>query len=215
MTVHRPLEGVEIRVDQEAVHVVSETSLICCASAIVGGGIIPARHILNMHVPKGYSTPDPGVDLRAFAKCRGIVEPFVGMMTAAWTEKAAVVTGAQDGITVTAVVTAGLSNPVAAGVSPVHRCEASTINTILLVDADLPPAALVNSIITATEAKTLVLGEAKALTPDGRPASGTSTDAVVVAATGRGRRVSYAGPVSDCGWLLARATRLALAHALG
>ncbi len=215
MTMHRRLEGIEIRADQEAVHVTSEKPLICCASAIVGGGIIRACHILNMHVPKGYCAPDPGADLRAFAKRWGIVEPFVGMMTAAWTEKASVVTEAQGGLTVTAVITAGLSNPVAAGVSGMHQCEPSTINTILLVDADLSPAALVNSIITATEAKALVLGEIGALTPDGRPASGTSTDAVIVAATGRGRRVTYAGPVSDCGWLLARATRLALAHALG
>lgn len=174
-----------------------------------------ARHILNMHVPKGYAAPDPGADLRAFAESRGIAEPFVGLMTAAWTEKAALVTERQEDLMVTAVVTAGLSNPVAAGISPVHRCEASTINTILILDADLPPAALVNSIITATEAKALVLAEKNALTSDGHPATGTSTDVVVVAATGRGPRVPYAGPVSECGWLVARAVRLALTHALG
>lgn len=215
MTVDRPLDGVELRLSREAVHVASESPVTCYSSAIVGGGLATVRHILNMHVPKGYHVPEPAPDLRAFAARHGIVESFVGLMTAARTEEAAVVTERQDGIAVVAIVTAGLSNPVATGLSPVHRCTPSTINTILLVEADLAPAALVNAIITATEAKALVLAGAGVKTPDGLPASGTSTDAVVVAALGRGRRVSYAGPVSECGWLVAQAVRRALTYALG
>src|SRR3989442_218035 len=45
---------------------------------------------------------------------------------------------------------------------------------------------------------------------DGRLASGTSTDAVVVAATGRGPRCRFGGPVSDLGAVVARAVREAL-----
>ena len=45
---------------------------------------------------------------------------------------------------------------------------------------------------------------------DGRLASGTSTDAVVVAATGRGPRCRFGGPISDFGWVVARAAREAL-----
>jgi adenosylcobinamide amidohydrolase len=41
-------------------------------------------------------------------------------------------------------------------------------------------------------------------------ASGTSTDAVVVAATGRGPRRRFGGPISDLGWVTARAAHDAL-----
>jgi iron complex transport system ATP-binding protein len=81
---------------------------------------------------------------------------------------------------------------------------------IVVVDADPEPAALVNAAMTATEVKGLALRDAGILTADGAPASGTSTDAVAVAATGRGRRVQYGGPASPLGWAVARAVRGAL-----
>jgi adenosylcobinamide amidohydrolase len=45
-------------------------------------------------------------------------------------------------------------------------------------------------------------------------ATGTSTDAVVVACTGRGDILPYAGPVTPVGWLIGRGMRAALAAAL-
>ena len=54
------------------------------------------------------------------------------------------------------------------------------------MDGALTPAAMVNAVITATEAKTMTLAEWDVRTPEGEPASGTSTDTVVVACTGRG-----------------------------
>ena len=48
------------------------------------------------------------------------------------------------------------------------------------------------------------------LSPEGAPASGTSTDAVVVACTGRGEAQSYAGPATVMGWLIARTVRRAI-----
>jgi adenosylcobinamide amidohydrolase len=85
-----------------------------------------------------------------------------------------------------------------------------TINTIVVLDANPEPAALVNLALTVTEVKSLVLGEAGRQCADGRPASGTSTDAVVIAATGRGRAVRFGGPISEAGWLVARVARRAL-----
>ena len=96
-----------------------------------------------------------------------------------------------------------------AGASPVARWSPSTINTIVVVDAAPEPAALVNAVITVTEVKALALRAAGLATADG-PASGTSTDAVVIAATGRGRAGRFAGPVSELGWVIARAARQAL-----
>jgi acetyl esterase/lipase len=109
------------------------------------------------------------------------------------------------------VVTVGLGNPIAAGRSPlVSRSAPSTINVIVVVDADPSPAALVNAALTVTEVKTATLAACGVRCADGAPASGTSTDAVAVAATGRGRSCRYGGPVSDLGWVVARAARAAL-----
>jgi len=56
----------------------------------------------------------------------------------------------------------------------------------------------------------MVLGEWQVRTAQGQPASGTSTDSVVIAATGRGPALSYAGPATTVGWLAARTTRQAI-----
>jgi len=40
--------------------------------------------------------------------------------------------------------------------------------------------------------------------------SGTSSDAIVIAATGRGPRAQFGGPVSEMGWSIARAAGAAL-----
>src|SRR5207249_445405 len=73
-------------------------------------------------------------------------------------------------------------------------------------------SAIVNLLMTVTEAKVMVVAEAGVRTLDGDPASGTSTDAIVIAATGRGRRCEFGGPVSDLGWAAARAARAALSQ---
>jgi iron complex transport system ATP-binding protein len=137
----------------------------------------------------------------------------VGLLTAAWTERAQVVARSTRGLSALVVATVGLGNVVAAGWSPAAATPTpGTINTIVVVDADVEPAALVNLALTVTEVKTLVLVAAGLCCEDGRAASGTSTDAVVVAATGRGPAVRFGGPISDAGWVVARATRTALAE---
>ena len=115
-----------------------------------------------------------------------------------------------DEVQALVVATVGLSNPSAAGLSARAAWLPATINTIAVVDADPEPAALVNLVVTLTEVKTDVLRAAGVRCDDGRPATGTSSDAVVVAATGRGARCRYGGPVTDVGWAAAHAARQAL-----
>jgi adenosylcobinamide amidohydrolase len=73
---------------------------------------------------------------------------------------------------------------------------------------------MVNAVMTATEVKAQVLLERDVRTPDGYAATGTSTDAVVVACTERGEVLPYAGPMTTVGWLIGRGVRSALAAAL-
>ncbi|MGH7323774.1 MAG: adenosylcobinamide amidohydrolase [Candidatus Rokuibacteriota bacterium] len=204
------IEGVTVEVDTEAVVVRARMGLVTLSSAVIGGGFAAAGAIVNCHVPKGFRCEDSERVLDDFTRRRAIAPPWVGLLTAAWTEKAELVYDSVDSLSVLAVATIGLSNTASAGRSSAAAWAPSTINTILVVDADPEPAALVNLVITATEAKSLALAEAGVRTPDGRVASGTSTDAVVVAATGRGRSCRFGGPVSELGAIAGRAVRSAL-----
>ncbi|GAB4535237.1 MAG: adenosylcobinamide amidohydrolase [Anaerolineae bacterium] len=206
--------GVTATLSSEALVLRSEKGLDTLASAVVGGGFTQTRCIVNRHVSRDYRQADPEGDLRSFAARHGIGVPFVGLMTAVYLDQTQWATRHVDGLTVAAVVTAGLSNPTSAGLSSPALLTPGTINIIVLVDGQLTPAALVNAVITVTEAKTHLLLERGLHTPEGFPATGTSTDAVVVASTGRGARLAYAGPATQIGCLIGQVVRQALGVAL-
>jgi len=208
------IAGVHVDIGHEAVVVRADEPLTTASSAVVGGGLGRASAIINLHVPKNFRGEHADRVLEAFVARRSIPAPWVGLLTGAWTEKAEIATETIDEITAVAIVTVGLSNPASAGRTAVAAWLPSTINTILVVDADATPAALVNLVMTVTEAKVMVVAEAGVRTLDGDPASGTSTDAIVIAATGRGRRCEFGGPVSDLGWGAARAARTALSKSV-
>jgi adenosylcobinamide hydrolase len=204
------IDGVATRVGPEAVVVVSEQELTVLSSAVVGGGFTRARGIVNVHVPKNFACDDAEHTLAVAARRLGVPAPWVGLLTGAMTERAETATASADEVRALVVATIGLSNPSAAGLTPRAEPLAATINTIVVVDADPEPAALVNLVATITEVKTDVLHAAGVRCDDGRSATGTSTDAIAVAATGRGVRRRYGGPLTDVGWAAASAARRAL-----
>lgn len=204
------IAGVSVEAGSEAVVVASARPLRVLSSAVHLGGFAEARAVVNLHVRKHDPCADPSAMIEAFARRAQVPTPWVGLLTGALTERAAVGEESAAGLAAMAVVTVGLSNPVAAGHSPIATWTASTINTIVVVDADPEPAALVNAVITATEVKGLALRGAGLVVEDGVAVSGTSTDAVVIAATGRGVRARFGGPASEMGWVVARAVRAAL-----
>jgi adenosylcobinamide hydrolase len=206
--------GVTVELDRDALILCGARPLRCLSSAIAGGGMTDVYTILNRHVDKGYDHCDPAADLAAFAHERGIDGTFVGLMTAVQLEEARAATLSEGDLVVAAVATAGVRNATAAGMSLPYTLRPGTINTILLADAHLTPAAMVNAVITITEAKTALLGERRVRTTGGYCATGTSTDAVVIACTGRGEPVPYAGPATPIGWLIGRCVRQALQEAL-
>lgn len=227
----QPLPGITVSIGPRAVRVSSREPLAVLSSAVAGGGYGRAREILNLHVDDKYDGEHPEDDLAAVAAELGAETPFVGLMTAAYTQFARCAVETLGDLKVAAVVSIGLSNTTSAGVTPPIGADAAgeagpeagpadprpaatpgpgTINVILLVDGSLTPAAMVNAVITATEAKTMTLGAWDVKTPEGDAASGTSTDTVVVACTGRGEELCYAGPATPVGWLAARAVRAAM-----
>lgn len=205
------IEGIEVAADAEAVVVSSREPLAVLSSAVVNGGLGRARAILNVHVGRDFRCEAGGTTLAAVARRRGLPAPWLGLLTAAATERAVMVEETGRGLAALVVVTVGLSNAVAAGVTaPAGLPGVGTINVVLVVEAAPGPAAMVNLATTVTEVKAHVLASRDVRCADGVPASGTSTDAVVVAATGRGPRCAFGGPISDLGWVAARAARGAL-----
>lgn len=204
------IEGVEVTIDREAVVVAAREPLTILSSAFVRGGFTTARAIVNLHVRKNIPEAETDGILPRFTARRGIQGPWVGLLTSAWTEKATFAEVAASGLTALVVTTVGLSNRIAAGQTPVAAWAPSTINTIVVVDGAPEAAALVNAAMTVTEVKTSVLASVDLRCEDGLLASGTSTDAVVIAATGRGPHCRFGGPISDLGWVVARAAREAL-----
>jgi iron complex transport system ATP-binding protein len=206
--------GVVLTRTAEVLVVHSPQPLTVLSSAVVGGGMVRVRYLLNRHVHRDYHCLDPVADLVAFARSQGISEALMGQMTAVSLQKAQARTLRTETLTVATVVTAGLSNATTPGLSAPVTPGPGTINMILLIDACLTPAAMVNAVITATEVKTHVLMARGVRTPEGYAATGTSTDAIAVASTGNGTPLAYAGPVTLVGWLIGRCVRAALEDAL-
>jgi adenosylcobinamide hydrolase len=204
------IRGLRVAIDERAVVVAAEWPLRVLSSAVRRGGLGEARTIVNLHVDKHHPSGDLERPLTDFIAERGLAEPCVGLLTAAWTEHAEVAHVSASGFAVTAVATVGLSNRTTAGRAVAARWYPSTINTIVIVDGQPEAAALVNAVVTVTEAKALALAEAGVLSDDGHAATGTSTDAIVVAATGRGPAARFGGPASEMGAAIGRAALQAL-----
>jgi adenosylcobinamide hydrolase len=162
------------------------------SSAVVGGGIGSCGWWLNAQVDLDYSHPDPACHARELASGLGLGGDGVAMLTAADVEGFRY--AADGGVEVVATVGLGLPVPAAAS-QEAQRQEAGTINILVLVPAMLGDAALVNLVITATEAKTQALVEA------GVPGTGTSSDAVCIAAQSfpSDARTTTARPAGDPG----------------
>lgn len=204
------IPGLHVESGPEAVVVAADRPLRALSSAVLRGGLVEARGIVNLHVERGACCEDPDALLEAYARGRGLAGPWVGLLTGARTQDATIGEESAEGFHAVAIVTVGLGNRMAAGRAPMARWTVSTINTIVLVEGDPEPAALVNLALTVTEVKVLALIEAGFRDADDTPVTGTSTDAVIVAATGRGPQARFGGPVSALGWTVARAARRAL-----
>ena len=169
---------------------------------MVGGGIGVRRWVLNAQVEDGDHHSDPVVFVSELAAALGCHGEGVGFLTAA---PVAQWTGGHSGA-VDAVATVGLSHPSwAAAADEPSSVGVGTINVVAFVPAPLSPAAFVNAVMTATEAKT------QALVERGVAGTGTPTDAVCVLTPAEGTAEPYGGPRSRLGADLARAVHAAVA----
>ncbi len=146
------------------------------SSAPWNGGFGRARAIVNVHVPKSYDEPVPAF-FRRFQRRTG-ERSLVGLLTAV-DLRAVSVRSSRYG---TAIVTAGVSNAAHVG----------TINVILVVGGRAEPSGLVEAVKVVTEAKVAALRRLD-VRAGRHPATGTTTDAVVIACEDRGPAWEYCG----------------------
>ncbi|WP_244163303.1 adenosylcobinamide amidohydrolase [Paenibacillus pectinilyticus] len=223
------IPGVEMKQVQsqygQYLQISSETPLRTLNSSPWGGGFGSHRVLMNRQVDKTYNETDPAVEMAAFIAREGLnPQETAGMLTAAWVKDVGyhelswppedadadeqhVMTEAievLDQLRVAAWVTVGLGNKARAGASlPASSLYPGTINIIVVIEGDLTDAAMVNAVITATEAKVAAL-QALNITVHGQTATGTTTDAVLIAATGSGKTYRYAGTATTLGYLIGR-----------
>lgn len=188
---------------------------LAIASASLGGGLGERSWIVNAEVPSDYRHPDPARHLGEIARevlagggdGTGTDEGGIGFLTAASVTAARY--GTDHGAEVAATV--GVTLPTWAAAPDEGFVDVPTVGTINLVcwvPERLGDAALVNAVMTVTEAKVQALGEA------GIPGTGTATDAVAVVCPATGSPHAYGGPRSLWGARLARATHQAVTAGL-
>jgi adenosylcobinamide hydrolase len=165
------------------------------STAVVGGGINACRWIVNVEVDEQYHR-DPVRHVVELAAEWDLTGPGCGLLTAA--SVADFTTGADAGAE--CVTTVGLTHPTFAATTGAvaEAWTPGTINTVCWVPAGLCDAALVNAVVTATEAKCQALADA------GVPGTGTPSDAIVVCCPDTGDE-PYGGPRSQWGQRLANA----------
>lgn len=163
-----------------------------------GGCREDLQAVFNHHLPPDKSDPAslPGGSVEGYLEyMAGKLDlPYrhtAGLLTAARMENAAIKTNGFRDLAVTAIVTGGIDVNGGRAGDRANYYEMDgqwvlvpgTINIILLIDGNLPPHALVRSIVTATEAKAAALQELMAPSRYSRGiATGSGTDQIIAIA---------------------------------
>ncbi|WP_144512043.1 adenosylcobinamide amidohydrolase [Bacillus sp. FJAT-22090] len=181
----------------------AETQLKTWSSAVINAGSGWYKNFVNRRVDANYACDNVQKEMLEYLAKEGFSEAdTVGMMTAVNTKDAIIKEYDTPFGSIVIMVTAGVGNAV--DVSRAHEVEMlpaiGTINTWIVVNGELSDEAFIQSVITATEAKTKALAFEQVKDPrTGTIATGTSTDSILIAATQTGTHIPYAGPITEVG----------------
>jgi len=214
-----PIKGIQSQTKKDTLIIQSREPLKALSSATLNGGLHETRAIIVhriLHMPETDTDASVRVLLENVVASLGLPEPVIGFTTGVDVRNVAVANEQEQGLTISALVTAGISYSVTAGEAMPFRSKAiGTINIILLIDANLTEACIVDAVKTVTEAKSVALGGIDVRSYiSGELASGTITDGIVVAYTGQGEPIKYAGTATLLGELISKAVRRAVNEAI-
>ncbi|WP_054956542.1 adenosylcobinamide amidohydrolase [Paenibacillus dakarensis] len=170
------------------------------SSAIHGGGVGKLDRAANIYVDRFYNVSDPEKDIEGlFREWDYSLQSTAGLLTAVRLEYASVLEETGKDASVFCCTTAGVSNGARAGSerTTFPAYQPGTINIMLIIDARMTQAAMVNAVITAVEAKTAALADLGIRDAEnGLIATGTTTDSIVL---GVSQSVLYSAEHRYCG----------------
>ncbi|MGB9684103.1 MAG: adenosylcobinamide amidohydrolase [Candidatus Bathyarchaeales archaeon] len=216
-----PEKNFKLLLEDDFLALTSETEVTTVSSAVYNGGFRKAKAVINAHAPEDYDQkllhehPEHLI-LKVLRKLNLNPDYSVGMITAADINKFSVATADEDGLSVSAVVTAGCSLAETSGEEiKTTPFTPGTINTIIAINGNPTESCLLETFITATEAKTAGLRDLDVRSAySGAPATGTITDSLAVLSTDNGPKIKYGGPASKLGRLVGYCTRKAVKDAI-
>ncbi len=218
--------GCRVEHTEAHIHIDFDAPRPVLSSAVLEGGYVRAERLVNLRVRGRCCRPEEGLHtpeavIADHCRSMGWTGRIVGMMTAASMQSLRVVTQRQGPVAVTALITSGLSNARCAG--DVADCrtlttepeQAGTINVVLITNVALTPAAMVEAVAVATEAKVFVLHRAGVKSRVSKDlATGTGTDSVAVICAGSGPAVKYCGKHVLVGELIGNSVKQALEESI-
>jgi alpha-ribazole phosphatase CobZ len=205
------LQDIKVYFKENTLVIESNLEMEVLSSAVYRGGRQKAKFIINHKVSKNFNHKNPSLYLKNKIKELGLpIKSTVGLMTAADVHKAAII----DENPIKVITTAGLSNSITAGDDIILQ-NYGTINTIIIIDGILKENAFVDAIITATEAKTVALSQLDIRSRISKgQATGTTTDAIIIASTGQGEKYEYAGTATKIGNIIAKSVIKSVTEAI-
>lgn len=190
----------------------SAEPMLTANTSIFGGGVRWCSHLVNRHVDTSYDAADPEKEMERYIRSIELpVDNTAGMITAVDLRDAVGIQAAHRDFELFVLATVGVRNAARAGerydpLFPAYH--PGTINLMIVFDAMVTEAALLNAIITATEAKAAALQKEGVADPIGRSATGTTTDAILAASmqnTTYGVKHAYMGVSTEIGNALGQA----------
>ncbi|WP_342554761.1 adenosylcobinamide amidohydrolase [Paenibacillus sp. FSL R7-0652] len=191
------------------------------SSAVYGGGMLELNRVFNIYVDKHYRCDDPPRDIaQALREWQEQADQCAGLLTAVRLEHTSIQEFTSSEFGLLCCTTAGVSNAARAGsertVFDIHGQTQNrapyipgTINIMLWFNGRMTSGAMVNAVQTAVEAKAAALADAGiADSENGLPATGTTTDAIVLAVRQNGDDIqplhTYAGTATALGAVIGR-----------
>lgn len=206
-------------------HVGFENPTRMLSSAILNGGFQKADHFVNLKVDANFNGEktefeSPDVTLQRLADSQNWKGRCIGMMTAALMSSFQRVRMEAQGVWIEVLVTSGISNARRAGDRADYsfmneKCaKLGTINILVVTNANLSDAGLVECIMMVAEAKAACLQDLNVISPvSKRVATGTGTDSTAIAC-GLGPEIQYCGKHVLFGEILAKSVYSAIKESL-
>jgi len=159
----------------------SDTPMQATSTSVWNGGTAMVNGWLNLKVDGHCDiSASPAHTLHHYAAGLGIDSPLAGMMTAASMNSLRYSLTGDDATVLACIVTAGIENARRAGDTADEQPQPGTINIALVCNRHFSPAAAIEALLIATEAKTAACYDLGIRSPVSQQiATGTGTDSPV------------------------------------